>query len=113
MQSGAVRIIDWANSSIGHPFFSFLKLLRKDHRSALECSENDPVVQAYLQAFCTVETESRLLKALNLVIQLQHAWRLLRWSQQVPFHEASSPAMARLRRLVPGVARELMMAHRG
>jgi len=112
IHSGSARIIDWANCSIGDPFFSLMKLLRNNHARAFESPESDPVIRNYLQVFYPAETESRLLEALTIVSQLQHAWRLLRWSRQVGRHEPQSPAMARLRRHVPLVAKELLMAHR-
>jgi Ser/Thr protein kinase RdoA (MazF antagonist) len=111
LHSGSVRIIDWAGTSIGHPFFSLLKLLRENHGKAFASPEHDPVVRAYLEHFCVYETESRLLQALDLVIQLQHAWRLLRWSREVPYYEPDGSATARAQRFMLGVARQLLSAH--
>jgi hypothetical protein len=111
LHSGSVRIIDWAGTSIGHPFFSLLKLLRENHGKALVAPERDPVARAYLEHFYEFETESRLLQALDLVIQLQHAWRLLRWSREVPYYEPGGTAIARAQRFNLGVARQLLSAH--
>ena len=107
---GSVRIIDWACTSIGHPFFSLLKLLRQNHVKAFQSPERDPVVRAYLRHFDEFETEARLLEALHVLIQLQHAWRLLRWSREVPFYEPGSTTMARAQRFMLGIVRQLLAA---
>jgi hypothetical protein len=108
----SVRFIDWQNSCLAQPFFCVMKLLRDNHPSAFGSLAQDPVVQAYLQPFRAFGSDQQLLRAMDLTAQLQHAWRLLRWSREFPWFEPGGVSMVLAQRVVTKLARQLLEAHR-
>ena len=108
----SVRFANWANSAVGHPFISLLRLLHADHPAALEKPDSDQVVRAYLARFEEFQTRERLLQALNLARPLHHAWTLMHWSRELPLLEAGGVSLAAAQQTWVAVARQLLEANR-
>ena len=108
----AVRFIDWQNSCIAHPFFGVMELFRDGQPAAFASFERDPVARAYLEPFLALAPEQRLLRGMALAGQLQHAWRLLRWSLEFPWFEPGGVDMVRGQRFVTTLARRMLEERR-
>ena len=107
----SVRFIDWASSAVGQPFFSVLRLLRADRSDAFAALGDDPVVAAYLREFEIFETPVRLLEALELACQLQHAWELLLWSHELRYFEPRGVSRSMAQGFITWTIRQLLRAH--
>jgi len=112
LRDQSVRVANWANSAVGHPFVSLLQLLHADHPAGLEAPDSDPVVRAYLARFEEFQTRERLLQALKLARPLHHAWTLMQWSREIPLLEAGGVSLAAAQQTWAAVARQLLEANR-
>lgn len=110
--SGEPRIIDWADTRIGHPYFALLELLRSDHDVAIAGFAGDPVVQAYLEPFRAFGGGERLVDALRLARELRDAWRLMHWEGEFTRCEAGGVAWQNTQRWVQSIARGQIAAAR-
>jgi hypothetical protein len=111
-EKDSIRIIDWCNSTISHPFFCFRRLLQlAPDREEVEPG-SDPVVAAYLEPFRVLDSQSRLLEALALARELEPAWRLLCWSDEFDYVEPDRVTSIVAQRFNYGLVRQLLNAHR-
>ena len=108
VRGGRYRILDWGDSSVGHPFFTLTVTLRV-LGYALELPETAPELfrfrNAYLEPWTRLAPRAELLAALPGALLLGGLCRLLTWREVVagmpqPFAEESDEYPAELRRLL-------------
>ena len=108
----SMRFLNWADSLVGHPFMSLIRLLQRDYPEALEAPQRDPVVSAYLSNFEGLQTRARLLEALRLAWRLFPAWTLMQWSRELSLLEPGGVSRAIVQDTWVAVARQLLAGQR-
>lgn len=119
-KNGKFQISDWMGTVISHPFFSFLKLNRfrdlwGDTQPPLpaEGELKKTILEAYLEPFARFEKKDRLHAAMATVSKLQPAWRLLKWSKEIGYHEPKSLSYHSLARGLQRIARKMISREAG
>jgi len=117
--NGEFKIIDWMGTVISHPFFSILKLIRfrelwggtqpalpaqREYDSELKKT----ILEAYLEPFSQFGDKDRLQAAMALASELQSAWRLFKWSQEIDYEEPQSLSYQFLARGLQKIARQMI-----
>ena len=103
VRDGRVRILDWGDSSVAHPLWSWLKPLDVASRRGIDA---DGLRSAYLTAWTSVAPKERLREALRIAVPVGRFAYALQWQRQLD----AMPADARpaYREYMPEQLRRLL-----
>jgi hypothetical protein len=105
---GHLKLINWSDVMLSHPFFSALQLERSLRTQAVDFTD---VKDAYLTPFTGFEPMDRLKQCFDLADRLLPAWQLYRWSRQLEHIEPDSVAYFAKARVMQRICRTLISRH--
>lgn len=114
-----LSIYDWAGTTLAHPFFGLMKLIRfreLENEMSLP-AQGDPegddalkehIIASYLQPFDELESPPRLAEAFALVQEVYGLWRLFIWHRALAFEEPMSVSYQNVVRHLQRIGRHIV-----